>query len=298
MSHSHPTSHLTAPHALAAAVAAAVATLAALVGGAPAAQAAPGDASGWIRAAHLAPGTPEADVRLTPFAGGDSVTLTGVGYGEVSDYNRVATGLYTIALTAPGAERPMVSRSVRVAPDAAVTVVATGKRLEVRTRVVYDDLTPPPAGQARVRLLSGASGATVDAQVVDGPLLAEDVAPGTATGYAEVDAQTWSIELTGAADQDPLVTAVPVRAGGVYTLLALDAPGGGLVLEPIVDSSGAATMPTGGVETGGGGLATTAEGSAATTGGTDTLTLALVAFVLAGGLSALVVRRRAGAGSA
>lgn len=283
---------------LTAAAATVVAALATLVGGAAAAQAAPGDDSGWIRAGHLAPRTPEADVRLTSFAGGDVVTLKGVGYGEISDYSRVPTGLYTVALTEPAAERPMVSRSVRVTPGSAITVVATGQRSDVRTKVVYDDLTPPPAGQARVRLLSGtAGGATVDAQVVDGPLLAEDVAPGTATGYAEVDAQTWSIELTGA-DQDSSVTAVPVRAGGVYTLLALDASGGELVLEPVVDSAGTTSMPSGGVETGGGGLATTRETSADPAAGDISGPLALTALVLVGGLIARMVRRRAHAGSA
>ncbi len=198
-------------------------------------------------------------------------------------------GLYSVALTAPGAAEPMISRSVRVTADVAVTVVAVGDPNQVRTRVVSDDLTAPAAGQARVRVLSGTSGATsVNASVVDGPSLAKDVAPGTATAYAEVGAQTWSIRLSGGAGSS--VTPVKVRAGSVYTLLALDGADGGVRLEPVVDSSGAATMPTGGVQTGGGGLAA---GQSSSDGPLSSSALVALLALTAGSL--LLLRRRASA---
>lgn len=229
--------------------------------GTPAAQAAdaPAPGDGWIRAGHLAAGNGAADVRLTPFAGGDAVTVPDVAYGDVTAYRSVEPGLYTVAIRAAGADmdtNPMVSTSVRVEEGGATSVFAIGEKGAVSSQVVRDDLTAPAEGQARVRLLSAApEDQAVSAEVVDGPLLAEDLAPGETTGYAEVDAQTWTVEVT-ATDGESATGRVPVEAGGVYTLLAVaDEDGSGLRLEAVEDASGSATMPRGGVDTGAGGLA-------------------------------------------
>lgn len=253
----------------------------AVLGLVPAASAAPGD-TGWIRAAHLAPDTDKAEVQLTPFQGGQDVTLDGVDYSDVTDYVRVPTGLYTIDIRAAGSV-PMVSKIVRVTEDAAITVVASGDQGDVTAQAVFDDLRPPPAGQAKLRLISAVPGANVTAQVPGGPLLARDVTTGSATGYATVAAQVWQVSVTAGADPGAGAATrarVPLDAGGIYTLLALQDGNGDLTLQAIEDSSGSSVMPRGGVDTGGGGLADAGDAGS----GTAAALAMLLSVGLLGGL--------------
>ncbi|GAB3665367.1 hypothetical protein GCM10027596_31430 [Nocardioides korecus] len=253
-------------------------------------------ATGWIRAGHLSPGTPEADVRLTPFDGGRPQNLGHVSFGKLSTYTRVPTGLYTVSLVragSPMSAAPMVSQNVRVAQGAASTVIATGTGKQVRATVLSDDLTAPPAGQSKVRLISAATTpATVDASIVAGPALANNLATGSSTGYADVKAQTWSVKLAGSNGQDSVVRRVAVKAGGVYTLVALTTPQGGLALTAVRDSVSSTamtgSMPTGGVDTGAGGLARTG----ASRGG-DLGLLALLLGVVGSAGAMVALRRRA-----
>ncbi|MCL8025418.1 DUF4397 domain-containing protein [Nocardioides bruguierae] len=275
----------------------------ALVAFAPglAAPAAAADRTGWVRAGHLAPGTPDADITLTPLSGGKPVVLRDVSYRDVTDYVQVPTGTYSVAFRATGSgedSQPMIRSSIRVGAQSATTVVATGAEGDASVQVVYDDLTPPSAGNAKVRLVSGAT-VPVTAQVVDGPLLARSVNTGGATGYAEVPAQAWTIDLSARSGDATASGRVTVRAGGVYTLFALDDGDGGLELMAVRDSQGTSTMPTGGVDTGGGGLAADTSADASTTGtstaavaGTAALA-ALVALVAASLTPALVRGRQA-----
>lgn len=263
--------------------------------GAPA-QAAAGEpgATGWIRVGHLSPDTPKADVRLTPFEGGAPTTLGEAAFGDLSSYERLPVGLYTLSLVdsaTPDADA-MLSRSVEVREGSAATVIATGAEGDVSTTVLQDDLAPPSEGQAKVRLISAATDAeAVEASVTDGPVLARGLRTGAATGYAEVPAQTWTIDFSAADGTGSSTQRVPVEAGGVYTLVALDAPSGGLELRAVQDSESSTArsgaMPSGGVDTGAGGLA--AEGGPSVA---PTAALAGTGLVVAALLAAAALRRR------
>lgn len=275
---------LTAALALGTAGAATAAPAATASGAATAPSAAPADAdTGWVRAGHLSPATAKADITLTPFAGGDPVTIEGVEFSDITDYARVPVGIYTLAIRPAGEPEalPMVSATVRVDPGTASTVIATGEEGPVDVQVINDDLTPPADGEAKVRLISAASTTEpVTASVVDGPVLAADVTTGSATGYAEVAAQTWDIDVM-AGDAAAPASMVPVEAGGVYTLLVLGNDDDGLTLSAVQDSAGSEMMPTGGVDTGAGGLAEDAGSSAPATSTTPAV-LAGGALLLAG----------------
>ena len=262
--------------------------------GAAQAQGAAADRSdtGWIRLGHLSPGTPTADVVLTPFSGGRPIELDGVDYGDVSRFTRAPAGLYTLSMRRAGSDAaPMLSRSVRVDADAAKTVVATGPASRPRVQVLDDDLSAPPAGTARVRLVSATSGDAVNASIVGGQQLADDVQPGQATGYADVPAQTWAVRVSSRGEQ-PLTSKVRVKAGSVNTLFVLDTPSG-LRITPVMDSTGATTTPQGGVETGGGGLARTPSATAGGIG-SGALLAEAGAVLVAAGAAAVLVRRRSG----
>lgn len=232
---------------------------------------APSSDDGWIRGGHLAAGEGSADIRLTPFSGGKTVTVPNVAYGDITPFNSVPAGLYTVAVVAagsPASATPMVSASVRVKAGQATSVFAIGKKGEVRSTVLQDDLTAPPEGQARVRLLSAAgTDESVGATLSNGTELASDVPQGKSTGYLAVGAQTWSINVSTSSGAKAMAR-VPVEAGGVYTLIAAQkATGEGVRLEAVLDANGASTMPRGGVDTGGGWLANSTDAGSARVGG-------------------------------
>lgn len=222
-------------------------------------RAAPAD-TGWLRVAHLSPDTANVDVYLSSFKGsGSDVVLHSVGYGDVSDYRSVPAGTYTASMRPAGASAtstPMVSATALVEPGRAYTIAAVGKAADISGRVLTDDLTPPPAGKARVRLIQASTLApVVDVVAAHGPVIAQDAAFATSTGYANVPAGRWTLQVKPKqADVPVAVTTVDLRAGTVDSLFVLDAKTGAdtLVVRASVDSTGvdAAAMPAGGVDTG------------------------------------------------
>lgn len=228
----------------------------------PAAQARAADAAaeGWLRLAHLSPDTPAVDVYLSPFGSDDAIVLRSVGYGDYSDYRAVPAGTYSASMRpagAPAGSAPVLRANARVAAGKAYTVAAVGLNADLTTKVLLDDLTPPPAGKGRIRLIQASTRAdSVDVQAVGGPTLAQGTAFGTSTGYATVPAGRWTLQVTPAGgDARPLTTTVDVPAGRVSSVTILDSAGDGagdgvLDLRTTVDSEGSATVPTGGVKTG------------------------------------------------
>jgi hypothetical protein len=144
-----------------------------------------------------------------------------------------------------------------------------GPNADLQQALLTDDLSAPPAGQAKVRLIQASSSAgsvTVTAQ--DGPTLAEAVPFADTTGYAAVESGQWTVTVTsdGGESVTRLLTLDP---GTVNSLVVLEGTNG----EPFditrvvdgtgVDASGAPAgdlgqtqaAPLGGVATGAGGTA-------------------------------------------
>jgi hypothetical protein len=238
------------------AVAVLAAGLLAGVATASGAAAAPSPADvGWVRLAHLSPDTPEVDIQLTNVATSDTQEFSDVGYADVSGYQRLSPGSYTVAMRpagAPASSDPVITQAVDVSGGQAYTVAAVGLNENLAGRVITDDLEAPPAGQARVRLIQASvSQPEVDVTTDTGDPIATDAAFGSVTGYASIDAGAWTLDVSGATRSG--VVDVDLAPGSVNTLFALD-QGGQLTIASVVDSEGAGTMPDGGVATGGGGL--------------------------------------------
>ncbi|ROQ38361.1 uncharacterized protein DUF4397 [Frondihabitans sp. PhB188] len=237
-------------------VAAALALGSALFGGSSA-DAAPAAGKGWVRVGHLSPDTKAVDVRLTAFAGGQTVyELDGVKYGQVSPYKQLPTGRYTVAMTAsdaPKSAKPVISASITVATDKPITVVAYGTNDDLQTNVFQDDLTKPAADKARVRLVQAATvSKTVSVATSTGTAIAEDAAFGSASGYASVGAGTWKLDLDGRDKKAEATKTLKLASGSINTLFVLDNASNGITIVPVVDSAATTTTPKGGVQTGGG----------------------------------------------
>ncbi len=212
---------------------------------------------GFLRLAHLSPDTPAVDVYVDSVADPDAgIVLEGVGYGTVSEYQDVPAGTYTVAMrtAGAGADTPAVlSTTVDIAAGSARTVAGLGYFAALGLKVLDDDLTPPPAGSARMRVVAAApSAGALDVSLTGGESVASGVEFAAATNYLEVPGGSTSLRVTpqGAAATD---LPLDLAAGSVYSVLVLDAPEGGLKLMPLLDAAGTGAMPVGGVAAGAGG---------------------------------------------
>jgi hypothetical protein len=214
--------------------------------------------TGWVRLGHFSPDTKQVDVRVTALRGGSTVLeLAGVGYGDVSPYSALETGSYTVAMVAAGSDSwadPVLSARLTVDAGSASTLAAYGPSRDLQVRAFIDDLSAPAAGAARIRLIQASTLTdVVNVRTTTGVSIAQGARAGSVTDYAEVPAGPWTFELTGEGVADTATVDAP--SGSVATLFVLDTADGGLTILPVLDSAGAAVVPDGGVQTGGGWLA-------------------------------------------
>jgi hypothetical protein len=246
---------------------AALAALAATLGHIGPAQAQASTAN--IRLAHFSPDAPEMDVYLVGFDGQEEHILAGLGYGDVSDYASLEPGSYSFLLRpmgAPADSDPAVTASAELEEGATYTFVAMGPMGDMQQALLTDDLSPPPAGDAKVRLLQASSTAgEVDISAVDGPVLAQDRPFTSVTEYAPVPAGEWTVRVT-TSNGTELMRQLPLDAGTVNTLVVFEGNGDGPELTSVLDAMGVdvssdepmaaeQAMPLGGVATGAGGAA-------------------------------------------
>ncbi|MEV6969625.1 DUF4397 domain-containing protein [Hamadaea sp. NPDC051192] len=214
---------------------------------------------GYVRLAHLSPDTPAVDVYLSSQTGAIKEQIfPGVGYGVMSDYLALPAGGYTVAMRpsgAPKSQAPVLTTQVSVAAGQAYTVAGVGRYADLGLRVLADDLTLPSNGQAKVRVIQASVQVPLLAVALpDGTPVAENVAFATATAYQQVKPGDWRLVIKPADGGAPSGLDCVLKPGNVYSMLILDGPNG-LRAELRTDASRDGGVPTGGVETGGGGTA-------------------------------------------
>lgn len=222
------------------------------------AQAAPEEV-GLLRLAHLSPDTPAVDVYVDSVGvPSDGITLEGVDYGTISEYQDVPTGSYTVSMREAGASPdtpPVLSTTVEVTGQTARTVAGVGNFADLGLEIIDDSLELPPSGQARVRVLAGASNAeTLDIALTGSTTVASDLAFAATSEYVDVPAGPTTLQVT-AGNGPPVGVPVALDAGAVYSLLVLNGESGDVAVTPVLDAAGAGVVPVGGIETGAGGTA-------------------------------------------
>jgi hypothetical protein len=259
-----------------------------------------------VRAAHFSPTTPGVDVYLSSFSGGTSTQwLSGVRYGGVSPYRRLAAGLYTIAMRPHGAAKttkPMLSWTLDAKSGGAYTVAGVGAGASVRGVVIADNLSTPPKGTGRVRVIQASSRAPiVTVRATSGPVIANRARFATTTGYANVKAGTWKLQVQS--DGTPPLTAtgsVNVASGAVTSVLLLDGKSSGITVRTLLDAAGTGKTPKGAVSTGGGALGALIDGDGLGANSSNGFGLAGTALLLfaAAGVAFRRSPRRVGAHAA
>lgn len=233
----------------------AAALLLAVLIGLPGSQAG-ADTGTYVRLAQLAPDM--AGVTMTVTSARDAtrvVMLPAVGYGGVSAYQRLEPGDYVVAIRAAGSSRPaVVSSALEAKPGSAYTLAAVGARTTTGLTVFTDDLTPPAAGDARVRVVAAAPADPVlDVHGPAGSSLALGLPLGRTSPYVTVPAGI--LDLTaGAPGASPTPLQIPVTANQVVTVV-LVTRAGQLAAQTHVDAVGPSAMPPGPVDAGYGGAA-------------------------------------------
>lgn len=226
--------------------------------GAPAAGAAPAAGTALVRMIHLSPDTPSVDAYIASVSDPDvKVVLPAVSYGDVSRYQTVPAGTYTVSARAAGADPaspPVLGITVTLAPGTATTIAGVGYFADLGFAVLSDDLTLPPAGQARARVINGAStGSPLDLSLDDSSTLASGLTFGKSTDYVDVPGGPGTLSVATSGPEADL--PVDLGAGSVYTVLVLDSSGGGVTVQTALDAASPGVVPAGGVETGAGGTA-------------------------------------------
>lgn len=251
------------------------------------AEAAAGD--GYVRLAHLSPDTPDVDVYLKAQSGNSKAQkFPGVGYGVMSPYLRLPVGTYSVAMRPAGASEstdPVLTTQVDVAANQAYTVAGVGRYADLGLRVLKDDLTLPSPNESKVRIIQASVRAPVlDVGVAGGPAIANGVQFATTTAYRDVKPGTWTIKVEPTGGGRSSALPCTLGAGNVYSLLVLDAKGGGLKTQLRIDAQRQGAVPLGGVAAGDGGTQPVTHLPMA-------LLLGAVAALLTGG-AVVAIRRR------
>jgi hypothetical protein len=187
----------------------------------------------WVRVLHGSPDAPQVDV----YVGADLATaakvdaLSGLSFGDISDYAEVPPGTYAVKVcaTADATVCPIQVASLDLAADTKYTVAASNLLASIQANVFVDDASTSNTTEAQVRVVHlSADTPAVDVLTQDGTsigidgLAYPDRAP--ATGYAAFPAGSYDLKVCAAADTSvcPLDPgALALEAGKAYSVFAI-----------------------------------------------------------------------------
>lgn len=177
-------------------------------------------ATARVRIIHASPDMPPVDV----FVDNEPV-LRNVAFAAISEYQNLPAGSHTIAVAPAGQGIGAAAASERLDFQAGTTYSVAAVLLNNRNFVQFtDDLSAPPEGKARVRVLHFSPDAPgADVEVVNGPTLVQNVAFGTASAYLTVDAAAYDLRLVTAGNNTVIVQLpnTTLSAGTIYDVMAI-----------------------------------------------------------------------------
>jgi hypothetical protein len=177
-----------------------------------------------------------------------------VSYGEVSPYEQVRAGDYTVSMRsagAPASAQPLLSTGFRVSAGQSYTVAGMGPAAGLRLQVLKDTLTAPP-GQVLIRVIQASLREHVVSVRVGGQMLARKLSFASTTPYRAVAAGSTVVHVAGETENASL--SLSLRPDTIHTLVVLDGSGR-LRLTDLEDAAGSSIRPEGGADTGMGGTA-------------------------------------------
>jgi Domain of unknown function (DUF4397) len=214
------------------------------------------DSATYVRLAQLSPDM--SGVTISVASVGDpsrDIMLPVEPYGALSAYQRIEPGDYVVTIRGAGnTTTPVVSSALKADAGTSYTLASVGAADKRALAVFTDDLTAPPAGRARVRVINAAPPAPVlDVRGPGGAPFSTGLPLAQVSGYRTVDAGTLPLSAgpPGGMGTD---LAVPVGANQVISVV-LVSEGPKIAAQPHVDAAGPAAVPPGSIAAGYGGAA-------------------------------------------
>lgn len=179
-----------------------------------------GEARGGIRVLNASPDLPVLDVYVD-----GSRAFSAVGYGQLTDYVRLAKGLHTVTVYEAGGVggKPLAEISVNLRRDQEYTIAVLGRAEHTETLTIKDSTPPALPGRVRIRMLNLVPGPPMDVSIRGVWDLFRNVSYKEVTGYAETATGTVDLQFAAAGGKAPVMTIDDYRLapGGRYTLIVL-----------------------------------------------------------------------------
>lgn len=192
-----------------------------------------------LRVIHASPDAPAVDVLVE-----GKTLITGLEYGNASDYHNVASGTRTVSVNETGTVNALITASPTFKKDSSYTIIAADLVATAQPLVLEDDLSSPAAGNAKVRLVHGSPGAGLVDIYITAPgadisaLIPtfSNVAFAANTGYSEVPAGDYQVRVTAAGTKTVAIDTgtLTLASGEIATAVALDEAGGGSPFTAVV----------------------------------------------------------------
>lgn len=169
-----------------------------------------------VRVTHASPDAPSVDVAV------NGVTaLTGVPYPVNSDYLPVPSGSTRLQVNVAGTDTTVIDATVPLDALKSYSVFAVNFVSGLEPLLLEDDRSAPASGKARLRVIHGSPDAPAVDVAVDGAVAVPSLAFKAASGYLEVPAGTYAVEVRVAGTSTTVLSAdLALEAGAVYTVLA------------------------------------------------------------------------------
>jgi hypothetical protein len=186
-----------------------------------------------LRVAHASPDAPAVDVWLN-----GSIAISGLAFGETSDYSNLPPGQYEVAVTPAGETSPrVIEATLTLTGGMKYTVAAVGALADIEPLVLADESSTPAAGMAHVRFVHLSPDApAVDVALAGGDVLFGNVAFKEASDYLPVPASSYNLEVR-LAGTNTVVLPLPgvvLEEGTVYTVFAMGLAGGNPALQAVI----------------------------------------------------------------
>lgn len=191
----------------------ALALLLALFGTAAFAQ--EGDA--LVRFVHTVPGAAAIDVYVN-----DELTISGLDFGQATDYLTMPAGAYTVSVTQNGLTTVLWEQEITPTAGTASTLIASSTN-PLLFSVYNDSLAPLDIGKARITVIHALDGGpTVDVLIAGNRSVFPDVAYNTPTGSIDLDLSVeyeMGVVPAGEGVENAIVppAVVPLTSGAVFT---------------------------------------------------------------------------------
>jgi hypothetical protein len=178
------------------------------------------DTVACVRVTNASPDSSGLDIYIN-----DSLVIQNLAFGASTEFASIPSGDgSSVKVTATGGslDSPMVEDDVDLDAGQAYELITanTADDLEVVTKDV--DLSPVPAGQARIRVIGASKDAPgFDVEITDGPKLFGGVGFKDDSDNAVVDASTYDLQFKDGDDVLARVEDLQVEANMYYDLIAV-----------------------------------------------------------------------------